>query len=245
MRHRSLDFVPSSYSYQSYGEAAALPPEESVEEEKVPIGEQVAQWLPAAKAAFGLDDPQDKVVKLQNRLRDLQYGNTAEKGAAMLAAGSPFSLPGAITKTQNKLAEAQSQALQTRTRDMLYTGLAFTGIIVGGAATVWLLTKAYGEFRGARKNPDLTYSVGAGDGGTDFDAVYDYLVDRDHLLSSVLEDLDDPEVREVLIRKAGGHAAPVPISEQWERAEAASKDRSMLGLLWPWGDFVGKANPQR
>jgi hypothetical protein len=151
MRHRALTFVPSSYSHQSYGEAAAVPPEETVEEEKVPLSEQVAEWVPAAKSFLGLDDPQEKVVKLENRLRALQYGNKAEQAAAMVAAGSPFSLQGAINNTKNNLAEAQSQALQTRTRDWLYTGLAATGIVVGGAATVLLGTLAWKTWKSTQE----------------------------------------------------------------------------------------------
>jgi hypothetical protein len=150
MRRGYVDFVPSSYSYPSYG--AEIPEGyELVEKtEKVPVGEQITQWLPAAKSILGLDDPQDLAVKLENRLRDLRHGNQAEKAAAMVAAGSPFSLKGAIEKTEKKLREARAQARQTKTRDMLYTGLAATGVIAGLALTAWLGAKAYREFMSTR-----------------------------------------------------------------------------------------------
>ena len=71
------DFVPSSYSYQSYGETTP-PAAEDVVEEKVPLATQITEWVPAIKTIFGLDDPQDMAIKLENRLRDLQSGNASQ-----------------------------------------------------------------------------------------------------------------------------------------------------------------------
>jgi hypothetical protein len=52
----------------------------------------------------------------------------------MLAAGS-FTLQGAIQKTQARIAEMESAAFQTRTRDRLYTVGVVAGVVVAGAGS--------------------------------------------------------------------------------------------------------------
>jgi len=153
-RATSRDFVPSAYSYQSYGQAETTVPEGYVlvpdpgAQEKKPL--PLEEIISGTKAFLGIDDPRKQVSRLENRLRDLEQGNAAERAAAMLAAGSPFSLQGAIEKTENKLAEAEVAAFQTRTRDTLYTALAITGVAAGGMLALWLATKAYSEFQEAQ-----------------------------------------------------------------------------------------------
>jgi hypothetical protein len=148
--HRA--FIPSQYSVPSYGEAEIpegymlVPEPEPKEKKPLPLEEIIS----GTKAFLGIDDPRKQVSRLENRLRDLKYGNPAEKTAAMFASGA-LTIDGAIEKTENKLAEAEAAAFQTKTRDMLYTAMALTAVAAGGALTIWLGTKAYAEFRGSRR----------------------------------------------------------------------------------------------
>jgi hypothetical protein len=91
-------------------------------EESLPF-EQIAA---GARAVLGIDDTRKQLVRLKNRLRDLQYGKPAERTAAMLAAGS-FTLQGAIQKTQARIAE-----------------------MVAGAAAAWFTMNAYSRYQEAR-----------------------------------------------------------------------------------------------
>jgi hypothetical protein len=138
MRRRSLDFVPSLYS--DYGAA------EPSEDEALPLEEIII----GAKAFLGIDDPRKNITRLRNRLRDLEHGNPAERTSAMLAAASPFSLQGAITKTETKLRELESAAFQTKTRDGLYTALVITGVAAGGMLAVWFAANAYAKVQDAK-----------------------------------------------------------------------------------------------
>ena len=80
------------------------------------------------------------------RLRDLQYGTPAEKTAAMLASGA-LTVPGAIEKTENKLQESLEQAYQTQARDKLMTALLITGVVAGGAVTLFFVAKSVQALR--------------------------------------------------------------------------------------------------
>lgn len=135
-------FRPSSYSYGADGEVEEV---EEVKPKSDPM-EQVTAAIPAIKSFLGIDDPREQVAKLENRLRDLKYGNAAERTAATLASGA-LTLQGAIEKTENKLAQAKEEAFQTETRDWMYTGLAVAGVAVGGMMVVWLGTKAWSQYQ--------------------------------------------------------------------------------------------------
>jgi hypothetical protein len=158
MRHSAGYYTPTVYTFSpgnDYGHmgslegaflphsAAANPGEE--EEESLPF-EQIAA---GARAVLGIDDTRKQLVRLKNRLRDLQYGKPAERTAAMLAAGS-FTLQGAIQKTQARIAEMESAAFQTRTRDRLYTVGVVAGVVVAGAAAAWFTMNAYSRYQEAR-----------------------------------------------------------------------------------------------
>jgi hypothetical protein len=150
MRHSAGYYTPTVYTFSpgnDYGHmgslegaflphsAAANPGEE--EEESLPF-EQIAA---GARAVLGIDDTRKQL--------DLQYGKPAERTAAMLAAGS-FTLQGAIQKTQARIAEMESAAFQTRTRDRLYTVGVVAGVVVAGAAAAWFTMNAYSRYQEAR-----------------------------------------------------------------------------------------------
>jgi hypothetical protein len=140
----SHTFRPSAYSYGADEDVEEV--EEPAEEESSDSMAQVTAAIPAIKSFLGIDDPREQVAKLENRLRDLKYGNAAERTAATLASGA-LTLQGAIEKTENKLAQAKEEAFQTATRDWMYTGLAVAGVAVGGMMVVWLGTKAWSQYQ--------------------------------------------------------------------------------------------------
>lgn len=140
MNARQTHFVPSRYS--TYGEADVATAEEEAAPKPLPWDAIVG----GASALFGIGDPRDEVTKYENRLRDLQYGTPAEKTAAMLASGA-LTIPGAIEKTENKLQESLEQAYQTEARDKLMTALLVTGVVAGGAVTLFFVAKSVQALR--------------------------------------------------------------------------------------------------
>lgn len=144
-------FVPSSFSHRGYGDAE-LPSDEEVVKyshtapEEESSGEMLAEYMPAFKSLLGLDDARERVAKLEARLRALQKGGAGALAAAF-AAGTLGDVKGAISKTKKQLEEAKAQAAQLKTRDMLYTALAVTGVAAGSMLVLYLGAKAVGSYQ--------------------------------------------------------------------------------------------------
>lgn len=156
MRSRERNFVPSALSHvppMSYGasEGASSPDSPAAATSGDSAGEPLPfdNIISGAKAFLGIDDPRKGLTRLRGRLWELKYGSPAERTKAMVEAGS-FTLRGAIKKTEDKIAELEAAAFQTRTRDTLYTALVVTGVAAGGMLAVWFATNAYSKLQEGR-----------------------------------------------------------------------------------------------
>ena len=86
------------------------------------------------------------MVKYESRLRTLKRGDVGAQLLSVQVCGF-CSVSTAIARTQGLLKEAEGEATQLRTRNMLYTALTVTGVLAGLAVTALIASKAYQEFQ--------------------------------------------------------------------------------------------------
>lgn len=127
-------FTPSPYSYGA---------DEELSHEE--MGQQAAAYIPALKAALGIDDARARAARYESRLRTLRKGDAAAQLMAIQVCGL-CSIQTAIQRTEALLADANAEATQLRTRNALYTALTVTGVLAGMAVTAWIASKAYQEY---------------------------------------------------------------------------------------------------
>jgi hypothetical protein len=106
----------------------------------------IADYMPAVKSFFGLDDPRDKVAKLESRIRTLSGGGIQAQAVALQVCGV-CSVSTALEKTREQLRSAQSAATQLKTRDAMYTALVIAGVAASGMAIIWMGTKTWGSYQ--------------------------------------------------------------------------------------------------